>query len=702
MISIKNLKFKTKLRVSYIILGAICTAVIGNDLYQMFKINDYKDQIYADYIAPSNEVDKIYREFEGLKNTLLKFSIPSFEPELNSNLTKLSKSKEVIDSALANLTQKYAGTSIEEDLTSINKSWSDYKSLVIDGTISAAAIKDYELAAVVATTSGEEIGEQILSNFKNLKDNLTQKGEALNSNLSDAVSSSRLVIFFGIAFGTVFFFFVFFYMVKSLMKPVQYMKDVVGKFSVGNFKDKVAVATKDEFGELADMLEQLRHSQHEKIKAATEISRGNLSVEIKTLSEDDELSDSMLKMIGNLRNLIDELKSITDEIIEGKVTKRGNPEKFDGAYKEIVAGVNATLDALFTPIKVSVDVLAEMAKGNFDARVKGDFKGDHKLIVNSINSLGESLTDILSNIAEMVNLTASISEQISSSTEQMAAGAQEQTAQANEVVLQVEEMTKTIMSTSKNATLASEASRKAGQVAREGGEVVNKTVEGMNKIADFVVNAAGKIQNLGKNSEQIGEIVQVIDDIANQTNLLALNAAIEAARAGEQGRGFAVVADEVRKLAERTTKATKEISDMIKRIQDVTENVVVSMSEGKGEVETGKELAQKAGKSLEEIIQASDAVLDVVNQVAAASEEQSATSEQINRNVETISKVTNESAAGIQQIAGAADELNRMTNNLRELIAKFKFAANGEFKPHGNGDGKSKQISRKEDKLLTN
>jgi len=702
MISIKNLKFKIKLRLSYIILAAIFTVVIGNDLYQMLKINNYKDQIYADYIAPTKEVDAISREFEGLKSTLLKFSIPSFEPELNNNITSLSNSQELIDTALATLIKKYAATSIEEDLKNISKSWNDYKSLVIDGTISAAATKDYELAAVVATTSGEEIGKKILSNFKNLKDDLNQKGEMLNMSLSDAITSSRVVIVIGILLGMLFFFVVFFYMVKSLMLPVQYMKSVVSKFSVGNFNDKVEVATKDEFGELGGMLEQLRHSQHEKIKAATEISKGNLDIEIKVLSEDDELSESMLKMIGNLRNLIDELKSITDEIIEGKVTKRGNPEKFDGVYKEIIAGVNATLDALFTPIKVSVEVLAEMAKGNFDARVRGDFKGDHTLIVNSINSLGESLTDILSNIAEMVNLTASISEQISSSTEEMAAGAQEQTAQANEVVLQVEEMTKTIMSTSKNATLASEASRKAGQVAREGGIVVNKTVEGMNKIADFVVNAAGKIQNLGKNSEQIGEIVQVIDDIANQTNLLALNAAIEAARAGEQGRGFAVVADEVRKLAERTTKATKEISDMIKRIQEVTGNVVVSMSEGKDEVETGKELAQKAGKSLEEIIQSSDAVLDVVNQVAAASEEQSATSEQINHNVETISRVTSESAAGIQQIASAADELNRMTNNLRELIAKFKFATTGEFKPHGNGDGKSKQISHREDKLLTN
>lgn len=693
MVSLKNLKFKAKLRVSYFILGALCTIVILNDLVQMFRINNFKDQIYSDYISPSNDVDQIYREFEGIKNTLLKFSIPSFETQLEKNLKSLDKMKNSIDTSLAKLLEKYKNTDIEKDLIEVNKSWKDYKSLVIDGTISAAAIKDYEIAAEVATTSGEEIGEKMLSNFRNLKNNLSAKGETLNTNLSEAITSSRIVIFAGMIAGLLFFIYAFTKIVSSLTKPVEYLKNVIAKFSVGNFQEVVRYDSKDEFGELSDMLEQLRHAQHEKIKAAIEISKGNLDIEIKVLSEEDELSQSIEVMVGNLKNLIYEMKNLTDEIINGKITKRGDADKFYGAYKEIISGVNSTLDALFMPIKEGVDVLAEMAKGNFNARVKGEFKGDHQLIVNSINTLGESLTNILWNISEMVNLTASISEQISSSTEQMAAGAQEQSSQALEVVTQVEEMTRTILSTSKNATLASDASKKAGQVAREGGEVVEKTVDGMNRIAVFVEKASEKIQALGKNSEQIGEIVQVIDDIANQTNLLALNAAIEAARAGEQGRGFAVVADEVRKLAERTTKATKEISDMIKRIQEVTENVVASMSEGSTEVKTGKTLAQKAGESLKEIIFASDAVLDVVNQVAAASEEQSVTSEQINRNVETISKVTNENAAGIQQIASAADELNKMTTNLKELISRFNFDK--------KNNGQSKALSYRE-KLLTN
>jgi len=210
--------------------------------------------------------------------------------------------------------------------------------------------------------------------------------------------------------------------------------------------------------------------------------------------------------------------------------------------------------------------------------------------------------------------------------------------------------------------------------------VVEETVAGMNKIAMVVSQSAEIVRELGNSSDQIGEIIQVIDDIADQTNLLALNAAIEAARAGEQGRGFAVVADEVRKLAERTTKATKEIADMIKKIQKDTGGAVESIEMGTKEVEKGKELANKAGDSLKSIIKGTTVVVDVVTQVAAASEEQSATSEQISKSIEGINNVTQESATGVQQIARASEDLNRLTNNLQTLISKFKLKTNSKEK----------------------
>jgi methyl-accepting chemotaxis protein len=236
-------------------------------------------------------------------------------------------------------------------------------------------------------------------------------------------------------------------------------------------------------------------------------------------------------------------------------------------------------------------------------------------------------------------------------------------------------MTKTIVGTTHDATVAAETAKNAGATATSGGRIVEETIEGMNRISEVVHHSAQTVEELGKSSDQIGEIVQVIDDIADQTNLLALNAAIEAARAGEQGRGFAVVADEVRKLAERTTKATKEIASMIRQIQKDTTGAVESMMRGKKEVEDGKALADKAGASLKEIMDGARQVVDTVTRVAAASQEQASASEQISRNIDAISNVTQESAAGTQQIARAAEDLNRLTANLLALLGQFSLGA---------------------------
>ena len=299
-------------------------------------------------------------------------------------------------------------------------------------------------------------------------------------------------------------------------------------------------------------------------------------------------------------------------------------------------------------------------------------------LTNAFDQFVASIRETLIHVAEATNALAGASTQISSSTEEMAAGAHEQSSQTGEVASAVEEMTKTIIENARNATSAADTARHARHAAEQGGTVVKETVDGMRAIAEVVRTSASTVQELGTSSDQIGEIIGVINDIADQTNLLALNAAIEAARAGEQGRGFAVVADEVRKLAERTTKATKEIAAMIKKIQADTGGAVAAMERGTRQVDDGIQLADRAGKALEEIVSVSQKVTDMVTQIAAASEEQSTTSEMISKNVEAISTVTGETASGTQQIARTAEDLNRLTMQLQDLVSRFNLTAGGE------------------------
>jgi methyl-accepting chemotaxis protein len=313
----------------------------------------------------------------------------------------------------------------------------------------------------------------------------------------------------------------------------------------------------------------------------------------------------------------------------------------------------------------------KFADGNLTVKLSENEEDEIGRLFSGFNKVVSNIKYMILKILETVKTISNSTSEISSSTTEMAAGSEEQSTQTEEISAAIEEMTRTILETTKNTTFAATASQDAEKTADEGGKVFKETMSGMDKISEVVRNSSEKIIHLGNSSEQIGEIIGVIDDIADQTNLLALNAAIEAARAGEQGRGFAIVADEVRKLAERTTKATNEITVMIKQIQKETNEAVDSMKKGTLEVEHGKQLVNKVGNSLNQIIKNSQTVGQIILQVAAASNQQSATSEEISKNIESINNVVQQNSFGIQQISQSAESLNQMTSSLDALVSKF-------------------------------
>ncbi len=347
------------------------------------------------------------------------------------------------------------------------------------------------------------------------------------------------------------------------------------------------------------------------------------------------------------------------------------------SFNTMVDNIGQKMEYLERSTTTMVDAMDSFAGGDLTVSVEAENNDDDiGKLFNGFNSTIENIRNMIMQVTEAVQATSTASLDISSSIEQMSTGSQEQSSQTMEIASAMEQMTNTIVETTRNTNSAAQSAKDAGGLADEGGTVVNDTVEGMEKIVKVVSEAAEKVSELGENSEKIGEIIQVIEDIADQTNLLALNAAIEAARAGEHGRGFAVVADEVRKLSERTAGATQEISTMIEKIQSDTEIAVKSISSGNDEVQKGKKLAENAGKMMGEIVGSANQTLDEINQVASTSEEQSATAEQISKNLEMINNVSNESAEGIQQVARSTEDLNRLASNLQELLSEFKLNGN--------------------------
>jgi len=293
--------------------------------------------------------------------------------------------------------------------------------------------------------------------------------------------------------------------------------------------------------------------------------------------------------------------------------------------------------------------------------------------------LSKSFADMVAKLASMVQRLHGLADQLVSaanriavSSGQMSSGAQDQADKVNQVTAAVQEMAATISEATRNAADATEASRNASETAGVGGEIVGQTISGLGKISNMVRESADSIGLLAESADQIDKIVGVIEDIADQTNLLALNAAIEAARAGEQGRGFAVVADEVRKLAERTGKATGEIKGVIDSVQHRTATAVQSMEAGIQSVDKGRDLADQAGGSLKEILNMSQNVVAMIEQIATGAEEQSASAEEISRSVESISAVTAETAKGAGEMAFSAEELNSQAESLQKMLAEFK------------------------------
>lgn len=328
----------------------------------------------------------------------------------------------------------------------------------------------------------------------------------------------------------------------------------------------------------------------------------------------------------------------------------------------------------------------------------------------AIEEIARDTTEETKKVDETVRIINSLNEDINA----IASGSEQQSANVAITSTAIDEMVRAIEEVTGNAREVLTAAQQTSEVAERGGQVVGKTIAGMERIKNKVFDAGNRIKELGDQSQQIGEIIQVIDDIAEQTNLLALNAAIEAARAGEHGKGFAVVADEVRKLAERSGKATKEIAELINRIQGGTAKAVTAMEEGIAEVEEGSKLAADAGTSLEEILATTGTTYNQVQTITAAAEKMSRSSAEVVKNIDNVAQITDENtgaasamiersrivieavnslaaifeqnAAAAQEVAASTEEMNAtaeeisassdamaaMAEELKALIAGFK------------------------------
>lgn len=339
--------------------------------------------------------------------------------------------------------------------------------------------------------------------------------------------------------------------------------------------------------------------------------------------------------------------------------------------------VTTTLAVLFTrsliaPLAQAVDLTRVVASGNLCQNIEVQGQDEPAQLLNALQEMQTSLRGTIQQISSSASQLASASKQLHTVTDESTRGLHQQNAEIEQAATAVNEMTSAVEEVARNAVSTSEASRQADQTSRSGREQVGQTVGSIAQLADDVTRTSGNVEELASHVRDISQVLSVIRAIAEQTNLLALNAAIEAARAGEQGRGFAVVADEVRALAHRTQQSTQEIEQMISAIHQGTTQAVASMRTSCERVDSTLEVARAAGAALDEITQAISAINERNLVIASASEEQAHVAREVDRNLVNIRDLSLQSSAGADQTTAASQELSRLAVDLHAAVQRFQ------------------------------
>jgi len=372
---------------------------------------------------------------------------------------------------------------------------------------------------------------------------------------------------------------------------------------------------------------------------------------------------------------------LSDELYKLQIERR-DAESASARLQQIVSAVLALIFGILAawlitrqitkPLQETLDVVERIAAGDLTRDIKVTRRDELGVLQQGIQRMGATLRELIGGIRDSVTQIASAAEELSAVTEQTSAGVNNQKVETDQVATAMHEMTATVQEVARNAEQASVAATSADQQAREGDKVVGEAITQIERLAQEVSRSTEAMSVLQKESDKIGSVMDVIKAVAEQTNLLALNAAIEAARAGEAGRGFAVVADEVRGLAQRTQKSTEEIEGLVAGLQSGTQQVAAVMLNSRSLTDSSVQLTRKAGASLEEITRTVSNIQAMNQQIAAAAEQQSSVAEEISRSIINVRDVSEQTAAASEETAASSVELARLGGQLQTLVSHFR------------------------------
>ena len=669
----KNIRLQTKLMGSFVGIACVVVAVALVGYINMKSIDNGLTLLYDDCTLPMQYLQNTDTALYRIRGHVYFYLL--MPNERNKSEQEMARDTSEVNRQIA----LFRGTRMNQDQKELtakfDNSWERYQKAVADILATAKAGKQDEAlkslidgpAPLARKAVDDAISGLIGISIKAAED--TKKESA-----ATFAGSTRIN---GVAgcLGMLLAVFLGMFVSRSITRPVGKAVQMLQEMSLGHLGNRLKMDSGDEIGIMANTMDRFADDlQNTVVGTMKKIAAGDLSVEITAKDEKDEVSPALKQTIASLRGLVAEADMLTNAAIEGMLAKRGDSDKFQGAYKEIVRGINGTLDAVIGPLTLAARYVERISKGDIPPEIADEYKGDFGALMQALSSMIRSmnevtaiateiaggnlavkvaqrssedklmqalqkmvsgLTETVENIQTVANQVMAGSEELSSSAEELSQGASEQSAAVEQVSASMEEMAANIRQNSENSQQTEKMALKAADDGREGGAAVAETVSAMKEIA-------GKIS--------------IIEEIARQTNLLALNAAIEAARAGEHGKGFAVVASEVRKLAERSQGAAGEINHLAK---------------------TSVQVAEKAGTMLTRIVPDIQRTADLVQEINAASNEQNAGAGQINKAVQQLDSVIQQNASASEEMASTSEELLGQAEQLINTISFFKTSVSG-------------------------
>lgn len=672
---LNNLKTSTKLIGSFLIIAIIAAIVGGAGIYYIQQINTADTYLYENYAVPLGQLVHLTEAFQRTRVNLRDLILAKDDAETQKYADTVQQLSEEIDQISSEYEALIQTDAMRELYDAYSKSYQEFLPYR-DKIVSLALAGKKEEALSYLRGDAFAIAKQVEEAITAMETRKVEQAKATSdANTALAKQASTIMITISVAavilamgFGAV--------ISSSIAIPLGMLTKMAKALAVGDMvrdtsdaeKDKIRLR-KDEIGDIGKAFDQLINYMQNMGVAATAIADNDLTTMVTPKSAKDELGNSFARMITGLRDAV-------------------------GQVAESAAAVSSAAAQLASASEQSGDATRQIA--------------------TTIQQVAMGITQQTTGVTK----TSSSVEQMNRAIEGVARGAQEQATAISKASQVTSRISAAIEQVASNAQSVTHDSAEAASYSRDGAKTVQETIAGMEAIRNKVGLSAAKVEEMGTRSEEIGAIVETIEDIASQTNLLALNAAIEAARAGEQGKGFAVVADEVRKLAERSSLATKEIAALIKGIQKTVSEAVGAMKASASEVEAGVLRANSAGSVLEnilvaaesvykqaedagsaatkvstaaaELVEAVDSVSAVIEENTAATEEMAANSSELTQSIENIASVSEENSASVEEVSASTEEVSaqveevsasatslmEMAQQLSQVVSRFNLGSN--------------------------